>query len=223
MQKARHHCKVWSRRKEPDDAKDALSYIYIVIYDVLCSDDLSSWILASCQLHRVTRMLNKRKPEKTTDIRKCSRMNCRSASLLALTEGETESVRMQRYIITCSKEEGNRKCEDAVVYCYLLWRRRKQKVWRCSSTLLVLWRRRKQKVWRCSSTLLLAPKERKTESVKMQLYIITCSEGEGNRKCEDAVVHCYLLRRRGKQKVWRCSSILLLAPKERETESVKMQ
>ena len=75
-------------------------HIYIVIYDVLCSDDLSSWILASCQLRRVTRMLNKRKPEKTTDIRKCSRMNCGSASLLALTEGETESLRMQRYIIT---------------------------------------------------------------------------------------------------------------------------
>ena len=141
-------------------------------------------------------------------------------------------------IITCSKEEGNRKCEDAVVYCYLLWRRRKQTVWRCSSTLLVLWRRRKQKVWRCSSTLLLAPKERKTESVQMQLYIITCSEGEGNRKCEDAVVYCYLLGRRGKQKVkmqwyivtcsdsqkvWRCSSTLLFAPKEKETEGVKMQ
>ena len=80
-----------------------------------------------------------------------------------------------------------------------------------------------QKVWRCSSTLLFAPKEKETESVKTQWYIVTCSEAEGNSlkawrcsgtsllapkqretawKHEDAVVHHYLLHRRGKQSHW---------------------
>ena len=130
-------------------------YHVMVVYHLLCSDDLSSWILASCQLHRVTRMLNKRKPEKMTDIRKCSRMNCRSGG-------------------------GNRKCEDAEVHHYLIPKRGKQKVWRCRGTSL------------------LDPKE-------------------GETRCEDAVVHHYLLRRKRMQKVWRCSAASLLAPKEKET------
>ena len=115
-------------------------YHVMVVYHLLCSDDLSSWILASCQLHRVTRMLNKRKPEKMTDIRKCSRMNCRSGGgnrkcedaevhhYLIPKRGK-QGVKMQWCIITCSEGKGYRKCEDAVLRHYLLQRRRKQSYW----------------------------------------------------------------------------------------------